>query len=156
MKGYTELKDLLKEINRSGIIATDQASAVEYQDMLAQLTADQTRELANGELRRAYYRLYDVAAGTLNTIEHYMNTSDKVSAIIEERDAAEQEAEKAREEAKRTKAELEKGREAIATMHTAWMDEKNKNDELQAMLDSCAAEIMKLKARLYDMEHAAD
>ena len=146
------LEELLKEVARNGVIDTTTDKVVEYQDLIGHSTVQELRELANTTtLRDSFYRVYDVAYGIVATINFYTKNDDRIVQLAEA--IADQE------------AETEKGSKLIEDLRKA---NERLNDELYSFREQLAEaqmnvkemernlgvkdeEIIKLKARLYDL-----
>lgn len=151
MKGHKELIETVKMIQATGGMDTDETSICEYQDMIGHSSQEQLTDLATGNYRESFYRLYCAAYGVINTLRFYWNFSDKCNSLREV--AADREAEIDKlnflleEEQKATK-EQKASREEVQTGYADLVKDYN---EAKRKTEEQAAEIIQLKAKLYDL-----
>lgn len=151
MKNYEDLVELLKKVQATGGLDCDQASVCNYQDMIGHSTADQLRELANGVYSGAFYRVYGISYGTLESIKFYMQNSDKVYNILLERDGLKCDLEEEKEKTEKAKKEAAKNADLMCKARDEWEKEKTEKEKAQKELEKAQAEIIELKAKLYDL-----
>lgn len=144
MKNYEDLVKLLNMVEATGGLDCDEKSVCDYQDMIGHSTPDQLRELANGTTRRALYRVYGVAYGTINAIEFYIKNNEKIFTLMQERDNAIIDLEEANEK-------IEKIKKENGTLIMTNGSIERQLDEANEKLKKQEAEIMELKAHLYDL-----
>lgn len=167
MKGNKELKELVKQVARTGFLEVTEEKIVEYQDMIGHSTLEELHQLANpnnGEEQRAFYRIHDVAYGVIATITFYVNNSDKLEDRIAERekeayndganarevvmqervDQKQQACEIWQAEAEQYKQDYERAKQDAQDFYKKAVDRRQEIEKLQA-------EIVALKAKLYDM-----
>lgn len=155
MKGYEELKKVIEKVARTGMLETSEEKAIEYQDMIGHSTESQLAELANpenGELRRAFYKIHDVAYGTINTIVFYVNHSEKLANNIADQV---EEAEKQTEERMKKiidckQKELENTCGELFDTRIKADKASEENERLKEIIESQRNEIINLKAKLFD------
>lgn len=151
MKGYEDLVKTLALIQSSHIMNCTPEAVCDYQDMIGTSTVEQIKELSNGVYKETFYKLYDVAYGTIATIKYYLNNSDNVMKILEEK--ADQEAEI--EELKfflseQEKTTIEQKKQRIEAEKNAAELQKI-NEEQTAEIEALKAQMQELKAKLYDL-----
>lgn len=151
MKGYEDLVKLLKHMQATGGLETDEKSICEYQDMIGHSTIEQLKELANSEYRESFYRVYGYSYGTVETIRFYCKNSKKIEELYEQIDEAQADAEEAKDALKKEQEKTKNFFELADENRQAWEEETKKNRELQTRIAEQDAEITKLKAKLYDM-----
>lgn len=155
MKGYNELIKLINMSAATGGLDVTNEAICDYQDMIGHSSIEQLSELANGEQRETFYRVYGVAYGTIAAIKFYCQNSRSLVREIEEREEAAIDAEERAEEAKK-RAEFwetryndqRERREAAEADGSRIIDE---NSELRKELEAAQREIVELKVKLYDM-----
>lgn len=151
MKGYEELVKLLNRVQATGGLDVDEKSICEYQDMIGHSTQEQLRELANGNLKESFYRVYGHSYGTVETIRFFTQNSDKIYNILLERDGLKADLEEKQDELEAQKKKTEENWNKAQKMHEAWMNEKAEKEQAQDDLKKAQEEIIRLKARLFDL-----
>lgn len=144
MKNYNDLVELLKKVQATGGLDLDQASICDYQDMIGHSSIEQLEELANGNYKESFYRIYDAAYGTMETLRFYINHGEKIQAIIEECEYWQEQTKEAEEKARSNFQSFEK----YLNLHSK---EKARNDGLKSVIKAKDQEIIELKAKLYDL-----
>lgn len=144
MKGHEDLVKLISTTAITGGLDVSQEAINEYQDMIGHSTAEELRTAANGKNNETFYRIYGHAYGTTEAIKFYMKNSDKVQEILHERDdwqaQAEEEEERAKSMTRQYLAVNKQYGEALEELTAA-----------QGTIEAQAAEIIELKAKLYDL-----
>lgn len=146
------IRDLCKRVAATGGFDTDNDSVIAYQDLIGHATMEENAELANEPaLMESYYRIYGVAYGTIAAIKFYMQNSNKVIDMdyqLNEYKASFEakckELEFANEKIKAREKEVEKLCENMEEL-------KGKISGYKASITERDREIMKLKAKLYDL-----
>ena len=154
MKGHAELVELLKTIQGTPgkILATDEASVCEYQDMIGHSSEEELEELANGVYKHTFYRVYGLAYGTVEAIVFFTKHGEKIKAMLTENAELKCDIEDAKDDIKKAKAEAEKYAELMTKARDEWEAEKNEKEKMQYVIDQKDYEIMQLKAKLYDLQ----
>lgn len=151
MKEYKDLLELVKKVQATGGMDTDEKSVCDYQDMIGHSTDEQLRELANGDYKHAFYRIYGCAYGTIGAIQFFTQHSDKLDQILRDRDEAICDRDEAHEELEKLKDKVAenflKAQKAVDAMEEEKAARIKAENDLQAAQD----EIIRLKARLFDM-----
>ena len=151
MKEYKDLLELVKRVQATGGMDTDEKSVCDYQDMIGHSTDDQLRELANGDYKHAFYRIYGCAYGTVGAIQFFTQHSDKLDQILRDRDEAICDREDALVKLEKQKEKVAenflKAQNAIDDLEKEKAARLETEKELQAAQD----EIIRLKARLFDL-----
>lgn len=147
MKGYKELLELLKKTQASGSLDISNAAICDYQDMIAHSDEDQLSELANGNLKESFYRVYGYAFGTVEAIRFHCKHGNKIQDMIYENSELKAEAED-------LKAKLKSAQETAENFREYWHDENQKTITQKMTIEKQEREIIELKAKLYDMMQA--
>lgn len=158
MKGYEDLVKLLKQTQATGGLDISTEAICEYQDMIAHSHDDQLEELANGNLKESFYRVYGYAYGTVEAIRFHCRHGRKIIEMISENDSLKADVEDLR-------VEVQKARETAEKFRDSWEDVaqkaaqqenefKRQAAEQENEIKRQAAEIITLKAKLYDMMQA--
>lgn len=152
MWGNKELVELIKKVNATGGLDLDLESICNYQDAIGHSTPEELHDLAtNKQTSEAFYRVYQAAAGTINTIRFYFENSNAVNELRERNMDLETEIE-----------DLQHNYETMKNSRNHWMtcyDEKskelseieNKKNEALLKASQLEEENIRLKAKLYDL-----
>lgn len=151
MKGYNDLVTLLKETQARKILDTNTAAICDYQDMIAHSDVDKLEELSRGSLKEAFYWVYGAAYGTYEALRFFYTHAEQLEAMRERiaDNEAEIEALQARKE--EAKKEAAKNMDLAEKNRAAWQETTEDLKQAQKTIEAQAAEIIKLKAKLYDM-----
>ena len=144
MKGYEELVKLLNRVQATGGLDVDEKSICEYQDMIGHSTQDQLRELANGNLKESFYRVYGHSYGTVEAIRFFTQNSNKMYDLLLERDELKADLEIANKDIDKYMLESSKN-------YKAMIQERQEKEQAQDDLKKAQDEIIRLKARLFDL-----
>ena len=147
MKGYEDLVKLLKQTQATGGLDVSTEAICEYQDMIAHSHDDQLEELANGNLKESFYRVYGYAYGTVEAIRFHCSHGRKIMEMIAENDDLKADLEDWKSKAQKAQETAEKFRES-------WDELSQKVARQENEIRRQAAEIITLKAKLYDMMQA--
>lgn len=151
MLGYEDLVKTLKEVQATGIMDTKTETVCNYQDMIGHSTVGQLRELATGQHKETFYRVYCQACGVIETLRFYFENSEAITAYREQ--IADQEAEIESLHGRLDTAEeirdhfIEEHGNACREWASASAEIKKRDAEIEAL----KREAIELKARLYDM-----
>ncbi len=151
MTGYKELMELVKGVQASGLLKVDEASIVEYQDMIGHSTEEDLKELSNGMYKEAFYRVYGAAAGVVEAIRFYHKHGQKMIDMrgrIDDLEALVSQYKGINED---RDAKIEKWQEKAENMRQSWEKAEKEKAEAQARIAELEAEAQALKAKLYDM-----
>lgn len=151
MKDYNDLVELLKRVQATGGLDCDIDSVCEYQDMIGHSSEEQLADLANGKYSRVFYRVYCEAYNVHQTIEFYCKHGKFFRKLQENLADAKADVEKYEvlmNGAKNRADSLEALNKRL-TDDLAGMQKKSDADD--AMIETLNAEIIQLKAKLYDM-----
>lgn len=151
MKGYEDLVALLKKVQTTGGLDCDQASICEYQDMIGHSTQEQLKDLSNGVYISTFYRVYGLAYGTTEAIKFYMKNSDKVYNLMLDRDSLKCDLEEMKDKYDKQVLESKKNFDTAQKMRDAWEAEKAEKENIKKELEAAHEEIIRLKARLFDL-----
>lgn len=151
MKQYEDLVALLKKVQTTGGLDCDQASICDYQDMIGHSTQEQLKELSNGVYISTFYRVYGLAYGTTEAIKFYMQNSDKVYNLMLDRDSLKCDLEEMTDKYDHAMLEVKKNFDTAARMRDEWEKEKTEKENVKKDLEKAQAEIIELKAKLYDL-----
>ena len=155
MKGYEDLVTLLKKVQATHGIDTDEKSVCEYQDMIGHSSQEQLKELANGVYKETFYRVYGFAYGTVEAIRFFTKNSDRIEAILRERNEAICDRDDMQDVLEKEKAAHQTATKNAKTLCDDLYDEKRNTERLQKELEAAQDEIIKLKARLFDLMEKA-
>lgn len=147
MKQYEDLVNLIQKVQATPghILDTSEAAICEMQDMIGHSTEEDLRDLANNDnTKYQFFRIYGYAYGTVEAIRFFTKHSDKLDRIIYDRDEALADLADANEKVESLKKE--NGR---LTVEKGSLERKV--DDMQAAIDQQAEEIIRLKARLFDL-----
>lgn len=136
------------------MLDVSEEKVVEYQDLIGHASVEENKELLNSTLMESYLRIYGVAYGTNAALRYYLNNSEaqldrerKISALTKDIEGM----------CKKV-ADLEK-----ENMNYYKLSEENiqvigklerERDEWEQNYHVLQEEMIKLKARLYDMLEA--
>lgn len=151
MKGYEDLVKLLQHVQATHGFDTDEKTVCDYQDMIGHSSEEQLTELANGAYKESFYRIYGCAYGTIEAIKFFTKHGEKILAMLSENADLKCDLEIAEDNAKKNFDLAEKNRQS-------WIEEKNRANnaenqitEKEKEIASLQDEIIRLKARLYDL-----
>lgn len=151
MKGYKELLETVKMIQATGGMDIGNDAVCEYQDMIGHSSIEQLEELAAGNCREAFYRLYDAAYGTISTLRFYWQHSEKAQALQEAAQAADRERMRIRDYAETADKELERRAKVISDQEDKIIEAEEKATAAEQRAKAAEAESIQLKAKLYDL-----
>lgn len=151
MKGYEDLVALLKKVQATHGIDTDIESINNYSDMIGHSSVDQLKELANGVYKETFYRVYGLCYGTVEAIRFFTKNSDKIEAILRSRDEAICDLEDMQDKLKKADDETKRAWDKSLEMRSAWEAEKTEKENIKKELEKANEEIIRLKAKLYDL-----
>lgn len=144
MKQYEDLVKLLNKVQATGGLDVDEKSICDYQDMIGHSTQEQLRELANGSLKESFYRVYGHSYGTVEAIRFFTQNSNKMYDLLLERDGLKADLEIANKDIDKYMLESSKN-------YKAMMQERQEKEQAQDDLKKAQDEIIRLKARLFDL-----
>ena len=153
MKGYEDLVKLIKKVQSEPghVLDLNEAAICDYQDMIGHSTEEQLKELANGTYKETFYRVYGVAAGTVEAIRFFGKNSNKIYEILLERDEAIADRDEALEKIAEEKRKAEQAFNTSCKFQASYSDTLKEKQELEKKLEAAQDEIIKLKARLFDL-----
>lgn len=151
MKQYEDLVALLKRVQATGGLDCDQASICDYQDMIGHSSREQLKELANGVYIETFYKVYGLAYGTVEAIRFYTKNSENIETLLYSRDSLQCDLEEEKEKTEKAKEEAKKNFDTAARMRDEWEKEKTEKENIKKDLEKAQAEIIELKAKLYDL-----
>lgn len=145
MKDYNDLVKLINRVNASRCIETDTESVCSYQDMIGHSTEEQLTELANDDkTRRAFYWIYSLCYRVDDLLTFYVKHDENIFKLRLERDTL-----------LNDKEELQSYRktyeQSINDLEDDLHAEKEKRENAESENERLKAEIIKLKAKLYDL-----
>ena len=144
MKGYIDLVKLLKEVKATNAIDTNIEKICEYQDMIGHSAEEELAELANGNYKSEFYRVYALSYRIEDTIRFYRKHDNTILEMIEENEQLEDDNKVLEQKLVESKSRLDETERKL-------IEERNKNSLNAVEIDNLKAEIIKLKARLYDL-----
>ena len=144
MLGYQDLLKVVKKVQSTGGLDCDEKSICDYQDMIGHSAVEDLQELSRGEYKEAFYRVYGASYGVVEALKYYSKNSKYICDMIEKIDDIQYMLTKETEKAK-------KSHETAETFRQGYENSLNEIKDLKALNEKQAAEIITLKARLYDL-----
>lgn len=145
MKDYNDLVKLINRVNATNGINTDEASVCDYQDMIGHSTEEQLTELANDDkTRRAFYWIYSLCYRVDDLLAFYIKHDDNIYKLRLERDTLLNDKEMLQDNCKIYER-------SINDLEDDLHEEKTKRETAERENEELKAEIIKLKAKLYDL-----
>ncbi len=144
MKDYNDLVKLIKSINATKMLDTSITAICEYQDMIGHSTDKQLTELANDPTTRsAFYWVYSVSYRAGDLLNFFMKHDSKIYEMRLERDTLQNTVDDLKES-------LSNERENSRKLSRDLAETKSKAEKATQDVDELKAEIIALKAKLYD------
>ena len=144
MKDYKDLVQTIKTIQSSHIMDCTEQAICDYQDMIGHSSIEQLEELANGAFIDTFYKVYGLAYGTGEAIKFYCQHSDKIKSLKDDLEKTERESNRFQKMFNDIHEEHQK------TVQTCYETELKAHD-LEVENTKLNKEIIKLKAKLYDL-----
>ena len=144
MKDYKDLVQTVKTIQSSHIMDCSEQAVCDYQDMIGHSSEEELEELANGAFIETFYKVYGQAYGTAEAIKFYCRHSEKIRNI--QTDLSETECDR-----DRYKALYEDQKKLSDKFHSETCEAEQKAHDLEVENTKLNKEIIKLKAKLYDL-----
>lgn len=146
------IKELCRRVAATHILdKLDDDTVVAYQDLIGHATMEENKELSNDSaLMETFYWIYGAAYGTVAAIKFYMQNSNKVENILAERDTYKADYEGLKETKKLLSEQLETAKKNSETLCDKLYEAKQEIDDTLKKLKTKDAEIVELKAKLYD------
>lgn len=145
MKNYNDLVKLIADVNAHNTIATDAASVCDMQDMIAHSTDEQLTELANDDKTRfAFYWIYSIAYRVDTVLTFYAKHDEKIYNMRLENATLLNDKEELQGYCKTYE-------QSINDLEDDLHEEKAKREKAERENEQMKAEIIALKAKLYDL-----
>lgn len=155
MKQYKTLEELIAEVSATGMIETTTEAAIHYQDLIGHSTTETLYNLANGSQNQEFYKVYGIAYGTIAAIKCYMEYSQKqidLRSDYEEVKARQELTQKKLDDQISLYSKMDALSRSAIDEYTGKLAAAQEEARQQAeMIKEQATEIMKLKARLFDL-----
>lgn len=151
MKEGKDLLPLLKKVQSTGGLDVSEQAVCDYQDMIGHSCEEDLEELANGEYKEAFYRVYGVAYGVVEAIRFHCKHGKKIIELfdrIADLENAERMYKDKISELADTSAEWI---ERTEKTRQAWENEKRAKEEALETIKKQQETIQELKAKLYDL-----
>ena len=148
------IRELCKRVAARKGLDTDMESVTAYQDLIGHASVQENHELANTpELKETFYWIYGVAYGTVEAIKFYHANSDKLAKVREEREEYKAKVDTYVKANQDLNGKLETKDKIINELNRDMDGTMKALDEAREIIAARDAEIMALKAKLYDLEH---
>lgn len=146
------IKELCRRVAATHMLdKLDDDTVVAYQDLIGHATMEENKELSNDSaLMETFYWIYGAAYGTMAAIKFYMQNSNKVENILAERDTYKADYEGLKETKRLLGEQLETAKKNSETLCDKLYEAKQEIDDTLKKLKTKDAEIVELKAKLYD------
>ena len=146
------IKELCRRVAATHMLdKLDDDTVVAYQDLIGHATMEENKELSNDPaLMETFYWIYGAAYGTVAAIKFYMQNSNKVENILAERDTYKADYEGLKETKRLLSEQLETAKKNSETLCDKLYEAKQEIDDTLKKLKTKDAEIVELKAKLYD------
>lgn len=146
------IKELCRRVAATHMLdKLDDDTVVAYQDLIGHATMEENKELSNDPaLMETFFWIYGAAYGTVAAIKFYMQNSNKVENILAERDTYKADYEGLKETKKLLSEQLETAKKNSETLCDKLYEAKQEIDDTLKKLKTKDAEIVELKAKLYD------
>lgn len=147
------IKELCRRVAATHMLdKLDDDTVVAYQDLIGHATMEENKELSNDPaLMETFYWIYGAAYGTVAAIKFYMQNSNKVENILAERDTYKADYEGLKETKRLLSEQLETAKKNSETLCDKLYEAKQEIDDTLEKLKTKDAEIVELKAKLYDL-----
>lgn len=158
MKEYKDLVELVKKVqSESGhILATDEASICEYQDMIGHSSVEDLAELANGVYKETFYRVYGMAYGTIEAIRFHCQHGEKILEICRRNDELQADVEDLTDTLKRKDEQIARKQETAEKFQQGYEKALADIKAAEERAAKAEAENIALKAKLYDLMTAGE
>ena len=139
---------------------TDIESITIMQDIIGHTSIDEVANIANGPHKETFYWIYGECYGTVEAIKYYVNNSETLEnricdrideAVSEERNKAEEDQKSGKEEPNHSKDEYLKMCDSRNEYRRKFAEASGKLDNAELKIADMEAEIIKLKAMLFDL-----
>lgn len=150
---YKNLEELLKESSRTGIIpcdCTNTEEIVKIQDLIGHTSVGDLEELSHN-YGETFYRVYDLAYGTREAIKYFFDNSKLCSELRENLANAEADRDKYQYLLEQEKKLSEKNCSDMLDVQAEVSKQRTENIELKMEIANLEAEMIQLKAKMYDL-----
>lgn len=152
-KNYENLEELLKEVKATKLLDTKIEFITHVQNLIGHSTVKELHDLS-WKYKETFYWIYDTAEGTESTLKFFAENS-KFSTDLQEKLAdAEADRDKYNGLYNLEKESLDNVTTTLLSRNTEVRELKNKLEEAEKEVSSLQEELIKLKAKLYDLTTA--
>ena len=132
---------------------TDIESITIMQDIIGHTSIDEVANIANGPHKETFYWIYGECYGTVEAIKYYVNNSETLENRICDRidEAVSEERNKAEKKLQDSKDEYLKMCDSRNEYRRKFAEASGKLDNAELKIADMEAEIIKLKAMLFDL-----
>lgn len=132
---------------------TDIESITIMQDIIGHTSIDEVANIANGPHKETFYWIYGECYGTVEAIKYYLNNSEALENRICDRidEAVSEERNKAEKKLQDSKDECLKMCDSRNEYRRKFAEASGKLDNAELKIADMEAEIIKLKAMIFDL-----
>ena len=132
---------------------TDIESITIMQDIIGHTSIDEVANIANGPHKETFYWIYGECYGTVEAIKYYVNNSEALENMICDRidEAVSEERNKAEKKLQDSKDECLKMCDSRNEYRRKFAEASGKLDNAELKIADMEAEIIKLKAMIFDL-----
>lgn len=146
------LEELVAEVARTGVVETTEEAAIKYQDLIAHASVEANRKLLNSNYTEAYIRVYAVAYGPVATVKYYLKNEERCSQVFGELEKVKEELKTADTYEKVCEKQIAEKDKEIENLTKIVTELRRDCEGMELNLEEKDMQIIKLKARLYDLE----
>lgn len=151
MKEYKDLLETLRNIQATGGMDVSNEAVCDYQDMIGHSCEEDLEELANGNYKEAFYRVYGVAYGTVEAIRFHCKHGKKIIELFDRIADLETLSNTQADRINSLEKINEEWIERTEKTRQAWEKAEKEKIELLKKIDELEAKNQELKAKLYDL-----
>lgn len=152
-KNYENLEELLKEVKGTRLLDTKIEFITHVQDLIGHSTVEELHDLSR-EYKETFYWVYDTAEGIESTLRFFAENSKFSTELQEQLADAEADRDKYNGLYNLEKESLDSVTTTLLSRNTEVRELKNKLEEAEKEVSSLQEELIKLKAKLYDLTTA--
>lgn len=149
-KNYENLEELLKEVKATRLLDTKIEFITHVQDLIGHSTVEELHDLSR-EYKETFYWVYDTAEGIESTLRFFAENSKFSTELQEQLADAEADRDKYNGLYNLEKESLDSVTTTLLSRNTEVRELKNKLEEAEKEVSSLQEELIKLKAKLYDL-----
>lgn len=149
---YEDLKKTVQHIQSSHVMNCTEEAITRYQDMIGHSSIEELTELANTDVyKETFYKVYGIAYGTVEAIRFYLNNSNKIKDLLEEKADIEADRDLYKKYRDEAIEENKKSTELLLKSYKENDSLKKQTEEAGNRITELEAENQALKAKLYDL-----